>query len=110
MSFNWTSVGNTLSGITTALTAAGVTSTSIPGIMASIGLAANPNQAEEQALCSQIMIASGDPTLAAALATKLATEAGIPPAAATIAMTLGQPGVDIIGRVAEIEAIITKGS
>lgn len=109
MAINWTNVGNALGGITTALSAAGVNSTSMASILASIGLASNPNASEEQMLCSQIIVASGNPMLAAALGMKLATEAGIPPAAAMLASTLGNPGVDIAARVMQIEAIIKAG-
>lgn len=109
MSVNWANIGSTLSGITSALTAAGVSTTTIPNILSSIGLAANPNQSEEVSLCSSILIAAANPTLAGALALKLATEAGIPPAAAALAVTIGQPGVDIAGRVLQIEQIIKNG-
>lgn len=110
MSINWQSIGSTLSGVTAALNAAGVTSANaVSGILASIGLASNPNQTEELTLCSQIMIAAGNPMLAGALGMKLATEAGIPAAAAAMAVTLGQPGVDIMGRVMQIEQVIKQG-
>lgn len=41
---------------------------------------------------------------------KLATEQGIPQAAASLALTLTQPGVDIPTRVLQIEQIIKQGS
>lgn len=107
---NWSNVGDALGGITTALNAAGVTSqTSINAILASIGLSSNPNQSAELAVCQQLMIVASNPGLVAALAMKLATEEGLPPAAAALAATLGQPGVDIPTRVMQIEAIIKNG-
>ena len=109
MSFNWSSIGSALSGITSALTSAGVSSTTIPSILAQIGLASNPNQSEEMSICSQIMIVAGNNDLVKALAQKLEIESGIPPAAAALAATLGQPGVDIPGRVLQIETIIKNG-
>jgi hypothetical protein len=76
-------------------------------ILAQIGMASNPNQSEEIAICQQIMIAAtGNPALVSAIAVKLATETGIPPAAASLALTLGNAGVDIPTRVMQIEQII----
>jgi hypothetical protein len=109
MAINWTAISSTLSGISTALSSAGVSSTSIPSILSAIGLASNPNEAEELTICSQIMMAASNPTLASALAMKLATEAGIPAAAASLATTLAQPGVDIPSRIMQIETIIKNG-
>ena len=110
MAFNWSSVGSVFSGISTALANAGVSSASIPGILSSIGLASNPNQSEELLLCSQILMSSANPMLAQALSMKLATEVGLPPAAAALAVSLGQPGVDIATRVLQIEQIIKNGA
>jgi hypothetical protein len=47
--------------------------------------------------------------LTEALAMKLATEQGIPPSAAALAMTLGQPGVNTAQVVIEIEQLIKQG-
>jgi hypothetical protein len=109
MSINWSAVGSTLSGITSALSAAGVSSTSIPTILNSIGLAANPNQSEELQLCTQLLMAAGNPALVSALQAKLVTEAGIPADAAAIAMTLTQPGINIPTAVLQIEQLIKSG-
>ena len=109
MSFNWTQIGSTLSGITSALTAAGVTSASIPSILNSIGLASNPNQSEELQICAQILMFANNPAMVAALSTKLATEIGIPQSAAAVAMTLAQPGVDVTAKVLQIETLIRQG-
>ena len=109
MSFNWSQVGSTLSGITTALSAAGVNASSIPGLLNQIGLASNPNQSEELQLCTQILMAAGNPAMVSALATKLVTEAGIPADAAAIAMTLTQPGVNVATAVLQIEQLIKSG-
>ena len=108
---NWSTIGTTLSGVVSAVTAAGVTpgSASFNSILASIGLGQNPNQSAELALCSSIMVASGNPMLVSALTQKLATEQGIPPAAATLAMTLLTPGTNIPQVVLEIETIIKNG-
>jgi hypothetical protein len=111
MSFNWSQVGTTLSGVVTSLGAAGIApgSTSFNSILASIGLGQNPNESAELALCSSIMVAQGNPMLVSALTQKLATEQGIPPAAATLAMTLLTPGANIPQIVIEIETIIKNG-
>ena len=108
---NWGNVGTTLGGVVNAITAAGVSkgTSGFNSILASIGLSQNPNQSEELAICGQIMIAQGNPVLVSALATKLATEQGIPAAAATLAMTLATPGIDIAAKVIEIETIIRNG-
>src|ERR1700731_3080905 len=78
MAINWTSVGSTLSGLTTALTAAGVSSTSMPSILQSIGLASNPNQSAEMAICSQLLQFTGNPAVEQELVMKLVTEQGLP--------------------------------
>jgi hypothetical protein len=108
---NWGNVGTTLGGVVTAIANAGVQpgSSAWHSILASIGLASNPNQSEEMALCSSIMVAQGNPMLVSALSTKLATEQGIPAAAATLAMTLAAPGTNIAQVVIEIETIIRNG-
>jgi hypothetical protein len=108
-SFNWASIGSTLGGLTTALSNAGVSSTSMPSILNAIGLSSNPNESAELAICSQLLTAMGNPQLEGALAMKLATEQGIPPSAATLAMTLTQPGVNIPQVVMEIEQLIKQG-
>ena len=111
MAFNWGSIGSTLAGVSSAIANAGVAvgSTSWHSILASIGLAQNPNQSEELALCSQILVVQSNPPLVAALAQKLATEQGIPPAAATLAMQFMQPGADVSKIALEIETIIRQG-
>src|ERR1700677_4502397 len=109
--FNWSQVGTTLSGVVSSITAAGVApgTSAFNSILASIGLGQNPNESAELALCSSIMVASGNPMLVSALTQKLATEQGIPPAAATLAMTLITPGTNIAQVVIEIETIIKNG-
>lgn len=109
MSFNWSMVGSTISGLTSALSAAGVSTASMPSILNAIGMSSNPNQSEELGLCSQMMVAMGNPVLVEALAVKLATERGIPASAASLAMTLTQPGVNIPQVVMEIEQLIKQG-
>lgn len=108
---NIASIGTTISTIIASLTSAGVSSTTIPSILASIGLAsaANPNKSAEMALCSQILQFAAEPQLVTMLAQKLATEQGIPPAAAALSLTLGNVGVDIPTRVIQIETIINQG-
>jgi hypothetical protein len=109
MALNWSSIGSTLSGLTSALSAAGVSSGSMSGILNSIGLNSNPDESAEIALCGQILTAIGNPQLTEALAMKLATEQGIPPSAAALAMTLGQPGTNTAQTVIEIETLIKQG-
>jgi urea transporter len=106
---NWSQVGSTLAGLTSALSAAGVTSSAIPGLLNTIGLAANPNESAEIAMCSQLLSFAGNPAVEGELAMKLATEQGIPQDAAQLALTLTQPGVDIPTRVLQIEQLIKAG-
>jgi hypothetical protein len=111
MSFNWGNVGTALSGVATAIAGAGVTpgSSAWHSILASIGLASNPNQSEELALCSQILIVQSQPQLVAALAQKLETEQGVPAAALPVMLQLTQPGVDVTAKVQQIQTIIRNG-
>jgi len=109
MSINWANVGSTLSGLTTTLSSLGITGTTASTILGSIGLASNPNQSAELACCGQILMFMGNPAMVDRLSMNLASEQGIPQAAAALALTLGQPGVDIPGRIMEIETIIKNG-
>ena len=107
---NWAGIGANISGLTTMLTSLGVNQTGQTTILTQLGALLNPNQAQELAISSQIlMFASTNPALVAQLGVKLATEQGIPPAAAQLAMTLASPGVDIPARVLQIETIIKNG-
>jgi hypothetical protein len=109
MAFNWTQLGSTLSGLTSALSAAGVSASSMPNILQQIGLASNPNESAELALCSQLLQFAGNPALESELVMKLITEQGLPASAASLAMTLLTPGTDIPSRVLEIEQLIKQG-
>jgi hypothetical protein len=109
-SFNFGQIGTALGGITTSLTNLGLTPTQIQnsGILTTIGglMNQNPNKSAEMAICAQILQFASMPTIVDKLAMTLATEQGIPVAAASLAMTLTQPGVDVIARTMEIEQII----
>ena len=107
MSINFSAIGSTLSSI---LTSAGLTGANLTATLSSLIKSSNPNQSDELAICTQILVASGNPALQQALATKLATEVGIPADAAALAMTLGSPGVDIPARVLQIEQLIKAGT
>jgi len=110
MSINWSQVGSITSGLVSALSTAGVSSANMPSILQQIGLLQNPNESAELAICQQILLFSNSqPGLVAQLAMKLATEQGIPPDAATLALSLGQPGVDVAARVLQIEQLIKQG-
>ena len=52
---------------------------------------------------------ANNPAMVQTLATKLATEIGIPQSAAAVAMTLAQPGVDVTAKVLQIEQLIKQG-
>jgi hypothetical protein len=108
-SINWGQIGSTLAGITGALTAAGVNGSSQNPILNQIGLLINPNVTQELALCQQLLQFAGNPQIEAQLAMQLATKQGLPPAAAALALTLTQPGVDVPTRVLQIEQIIRSG-
>jgi hypothetical protein len=107
MSINFSAIGSTLSGI---LTSAGLTGANLTSTLSSLIKSSNPNQSDELAICTQILVASGNTALQQALATKLATEVGIPADAAALAMSLGSPGVDIPNRVLQIESLIRAGT
>jgi hypothetical protein len=109
MSVNWSGIGSTVSGITSALTAAGVSSSSFGSILGAIGLSQNPNESAELSICQSILLGAANPALVNALAIKLATEQGIPQDAAQLAMTLGMPGVNAVQVVLEIEQLIKQG-
>ena len=109
MGINWTGVASNINSITTALSNLNITGTTANSILSAIGLASNPNESEELQVCSQILMFANNPTMVAALATKLATEIGIPQSAAAVAMTLTQPGVDVTAKVLQIETLIKQG-
>jgi hypothetical protein len=109
MSFNWGQLATNLTGLTSALTAVGVTPANMGTVLNQIGAIANPNQAEELALCQQMMIAAGNPAMIQLLVSKLVTEQGIPADAAAVAMQLLQPGVDVVAKVMQIEQLIKSG-
>ena len=110
MSINWPQVGTTIANITSALTSAGVSSSDVPSVLNVVGQLMNPSQSAELQICAQLLQFAGNPQIEGQLAIKLATENGIPPAAASLAMTLTQPGTDIPTRVLQIEQIIKQGS
>lgn len=109
MGVNWSNIGTTISGVTSALSAAGVSSASFGSILGAIGLSQNPNESAELAICQSILLGAANPALVQALAMKLATEQGIPQDAAELAMTLGTPGVNAVQVVLEIETLIKQG-
>ena len=107
--FNWSTLATNLSGLTAALTAVGVTPANIGTALNQISALANPNQAEELALCQQMMTAANNPPMIQLLVSKLVTENGIPADAAAVAMTLLNPGVDVTAKVMQIESLIRSG-
>lgn len=109
MAFDWAQLGTNLANLTSSLTAAGVTQAAMPNILQQIGLASNPNQSAEIAICGQLLQFSNNPAIEQQLVMKLITEQGLPASAAALAMTLLQPGVDIPSRVLEIEQLIKQG-
>jgi hypothetical protein len=109
MAVNWGNVGNILGNLTKTLSAAGVSATNMPDILQQIGLLSNPNEKEELSVCAQILVFAGQPQMVAVLANKLASETGIPAAAAALAIGLVQPGVDVPARVLQIEELIKQG-
>ena len=109
MAFDWAQLGTNLANLTSSLTAAGVTQAAMPNILQQIGLASNPNQSAEIAICGQLLQFSNNPAIEQQLVMKLITEQGLPASAAALAMTLIQPGVDIPSRVLQIEQLIKQG-
>jgi hypothetical protein len=108
MAINWTTIGNNIAALTSALTAAGVSSTTMPSVLSTIGslFNSNPNEAAELALCAQILQFANQPALISELSVRLATEQGIPADAAALALGLTTPGVDVATRVTQIEQLI----
>ena len=109
MSINWAGVAINISSITTALSNLNITGTTANSILSAIGLASNPNENEELQVCTQILMFANNPDMVKSLATKLATEIGIPQSAAAVAMSLAQPGVDVTAKVLQIETLIKQG-
>ena len=109
MGFNWSQLGSTVGGLTAVLSQMGVAAASMPTALNQIGALINPGQAEELALCQQMMLASNNPQMIQLLVSKLVTEQGIPAAAATVAMQLLTPGVDVVAKVMQIESLIKSG-
>jgi hypothetical protein len=108
-SVNWNGIGNALSGVANAIASAGVTGTAANTIFQSVTNLLNQNEKQELQICSQILAMSTDPAVVAELSMKLATEQGIPQAAANLALQLTKPGVDVTQVVLEIEQIIRQG-
>jgi hypothetical protein len=109
MAINWSNIGTALSSVTTAMTNLGITGTTASNLLGAIGLASNPNMSTEIAICGQILMFSSNPAMLEKLEMTLATEQGIPQAAAALALTLANPGVDIPTRILQIEQIIKNG-
>ena len=109
MAINWTSIGSTLSGVSSTLSSLGITGQTASTILGSIGLSSNPNESVELQICQSILMASANPAMQQALTMKLVTEQGIPQDAANLAMTLLNPGTNIAQVVLEIEQLIKQG-
>lgn len=106
----WSNIGGVLSGVAAAAKAAGVTTASgMQSLMNAFGNATNPNESDEIALCKEIAASVGNQAMVNALEQKLIGEIGLPPAAAAIAVTLANPGVDVTAKVLEMEQIIQAG-
>jgi hypothetical protein len=113
-SLNWSTIGATIGNVSSLLTGAGVSSSTAGSLASTIGALfnSNPNESAELKICGQILIYNSNPILAPLIpkaAESLAQEQGIPVAAAGLAMTLGQPGVNIAATVLQIEEIIRNG-
>lgn len=109
---NWRNIGTNISGLQTLLTNAGVSAANLPTVLSGIGGifgSSNPNKAEELSICGQMLTFANNPDVEKTLAMKLATEQGMPAGAASLALTLAQPGVDIPTRVMQIEQLIQQG-
>ena len=85
MAFDWAQLGTNLANLTSSLTAAGVTQAAMPNILQQIGLASNPNQSAEIAICGQLLQFSNNPAIEQQLVMKLITEQGLPASAAALA-------------------------
>lgn len=109
MSVNWANIGANLGTLNTTLTSLGLTPANITTVLNQVGSLSNPNQSDELAICQALMINAGNPVLVAAYEQKLIMEVGLPPAAASIASTLANAGVDVDAKVLEIEQIIKNG-
>lgn len=109
-SVNWGQVGSVLSGITTALTTAGVTGSAQTPILSQIGALMNPGETAELQICQQLLMFASNPAIEAQLAMKLATTAGVSPTVGQLAMTLVNPGVDVVTRVMQIETLVKAGA
>lgn len=109
VNFNWGQIGQVLGGITTALNGAGVTGAAQTSILGQIGALMNPGETTELQLCAQLLQFTNNPAIEAELAMKLATTYGVSPTVASMAMSLVQPGTDVITRVMQIETLVKAG-
>lgn len=110
--FNWAGLGQSLSGITTALANLNVPQASITSIMNQIGSAANPNKSAELALLSQLMQFAGNPDIEARLEQTLITEQGLPADCVPLVASLVTPGLtpaQIDQTCLEIQQLINAG-
>lgn len=107
MNWNFSSIGASLKS---ALASAGgtISASNVGAVLSSLVGSSNPNKTAELAVCASIILSAASPTLVAAYQTKLIDEDGLPPQAAALVATLGQPGVDIDNRVMQIEQIIQQ--
>lgn len=103
--------GSAFNNLKTILGNSGVSASAMPGVITSISgmFNTNPNKADEIAICTALIQFAGNPTMVQAEAMKLATEVGIPPAAAALAQSLILPGTNVAQTVLEIEQIINNG-
>jgi hypothetical protein len=102
--------GSSLNTLRTTLTNAGVNATTLPSILSSITgmFSTNPNKAQELQICNLLLTFAANPAMEQHEAEILASEVGLPVAAATLAMTLGQPGTNVVQTVLEIEQLINQ--
>lgn len=113
-SINWKNIGANISSVTSLLTATGMNSTSATSLASQIGAlfstsaSSNPNKAEEEAICAQIMASADNPDIAKQLELKLAIEPGLPPAALIVVKQMMQPGANTIQLGLEIQQLLNQ--
>lgn len=98
--------------LSSILTGAGVTATSLPNVLGSIGslFSSNPNQSAELAICGQLLALQGNPAAITKLALDLQTTKGVPASAIPSINTLPTlTGKDYVEAVLNIEALIKAG-
>ena len=103
---------STFKSLSSILSGAGVSATSLPNVLGSIGslFSSNPNKSTEIQMCAQLLSLQGDPPAIQSLVVKLETTQGLPvdtlPTLRSLPTLTGTAYVDAV---MQIESMINAG-